>query len=214
MALHYKVIPVTNFAQNCSIIWCDQTKLAAVVDPGGDVDRLLEEIDALGVDLSAIWLTHAHIDHVGGVAELKERKELPILGPQKQDVFWLENLEEQGKNFGFRGNYNGFEPDTWLEEGDSLILGNETLKVKHIPGHTPGHVVFYHEPSHLLVAGDVLFKNSVGRSDFPMGSHEDLIKNIKEKLLVLPDETTVITGHGPLTTIGVERKSNPFLKNL
>lgn len=214
MALCYKVVPVTNFAQNCSIVWCDQTNLAAVVDPGGDIDHLLEEIDALGLTLSAIWLTHGHIDHVGGVGELKERKDIPILGPQKKDLFWLESLADQGKNFGFRGDCQMFTPDTWLEEGGSLKLANEVLQVKHIPGHTPGHVVFYHEPSSLLIAGDVLFRNSVGRSDFPMGNHDDLIMNIKQKLLILPDETTVITGHGPLTTIGAERKSNPFLKNL
>ncbi|WP_434776959.1 MBL fold metallo-hydrolase [Neisseria sp. Ec49-e6-T10] len=212
MSLRYQVVPVTAFAQNSSIIWCDQSLQAAVVDPGGDIDLLLATVAQLGVKLTQIWLTHGHIDHVGGVPELKQKMpEFKVSGPQKADVFWLSRLPEQSQRFGFPKECAFFEPEQWLEEGDQLVLGQEILQVKHIPGHTPGHVVFYHEKSHLLIAGDVLFFNSIGRTDFPQGSHEDLLKNIKEKLLVLPKETTVITGHGPLTTIGREKERNPYL---
>ena len=211
MALQFKIYPVTEFQQNCSLVWCDKTLQAALVDPGGDIPYLLEQVKAEGVNLAAIWLTHGHIDHVGGVPELKAATGLKVWGPEKSETFWLAQLPAQSLRFGFP-TCPVFTPDTWLEEGDTLSLGEETLQIFHIPGHTPGHVVFYHQDSGLLIAGDVLFRNSVGRTDFPMGSHDDLISNIKSKLLVLPEDTQVIPGHGRMTTIGLEKNSNPFLR--
>ena len=212
--MKYQIIPVTPFQQNCSLIWCEKTKRAAVVDPGGNIDRIQNEVTKLGLVLDKIILAHGHIDHVGGVPRLKDTLSIPVFGPQKADAFWLDCLNDQAKRFGFLGDCATFVPEHWLEEGDTLTVGNETLIVKHIPGHTPGHVVFYHQGSGLLIAGDVLFYGSVGRTDFPMGNHEDLLSNIKEKLLGLPDDTVVIPGHGALTTIGRERTENPYLKNL
>ncbi len=212
MALQYKVIPVTDFGQNCSLLWCDQTRQAVLVDPGGETDRLLAEIEEKNLVLSALWLTHGHIDHVAGAPQLREKMSVKIYGPHQADQFWLERVPEQARRFSFLAGGEAFTPDTWLKEGDHLTVGNETLTVKHIPGHTPGHVVFCHAPSHLLVGGDVLFYRSVGRTDFEQGSQDDLLTNIREKLLILPDDTTVITGHGPLTTIGAEKQNNPYLK--
>lgn len=210
MALQFKIYPVTEFQQNASLIWCDQTLQAALVDPGGNIPYLLKQVQAQGLTLIAIWLTHGHIDHVGGVPKLKELTNVPVLGPQQADLFWLEQLSLQSQRFGFAPCPN-FVPDVWLTENDILTLGEEQLNVLHIPGHTPGHIVFYHEAAALLIAGDVLFRGSVGRSDFPMGSYEDLIGNIKRKLLILPDDTLVLPGHGQMTTIGAEKMHNPFL---
>lgn len=210
MSLQFKVIPVTPFAQNCSVLWCDATKQAAVVDAGGDIERILAFVKQQGLTVQKLLLTHGHIDHAGGAAELAKQLGVQIEGPQRAESFWLDQLPQQGQMFGFKPS-PALTPDRWLEEGDTVSIGNETLAVIHCPGHTPGHVVFYSASAQLLVAGDVLFQGSIGRTDFPMGNHDDLINAIRSKLFLLPEHTTVIPGHGPLTTIGDERASNPFV---
>lgn len=205
------IIPVTAFAQNCSLIWCDETKKGCLVDPGGDVDRLMAAVEKEGITLEKVLCTHGHLDHVGGVAEVSEKLNLPIEGPHKGDLFWLEGLEEQTQQFGFPPTKN-FTPTRWLEDGDEISFGNVTLQVFHCPGHTPGHVVFFDKETRVLIVGDVLFQGSIGRTDFPQGNHEDLITSIKTKLFPLGDDVVFIPGHGPLSSIGDEKRSNPFLQ--
>jgi len=209
--LQYQLIPVTSFQQNCSLIWCDQTHEAVLVDPGGEVEKLLSAVAKRQLDLKAIWLTHGHLDHVGATAELKEKLNLPVLGPHKEDLFLLEAIPRQIEKFGF-SPVECFLPDQWLDEGQLLEVGNETLSILHTPGHTPGHIVLKHEKQKLLWVGDVLFKHSVGRTDFTRGNHADLIASINAKLLVLDDAYRFIPGHGPESTIGEERCHNPFLQ--
>lgn len=211
MALQYRIIPVTAFEQNCSLLWCDETGEAAVIDPGGDLDRIHAAVAQADVNLSAIWLTHAHIDHAGATGELAESKSLPIIGPQEEEQFWIDMLPQQSAMFGFP-QAKMFTPDRWLDQGDEVTLGNQTLSVLHCPGHTPGHVVFYSEQAKLAVVGDVLFQGSIGRTDFPKGDHGTLIKAIKERLLPLGDDVSFIPGHGPMSTLGHERVHNPFLQ--
>ncbi len=206
------VVPVTAFQQNCTIMWCEETMKGALVDPGGDLDEVLEAAEAQGVTLEKILLTHGHIDHVGATAEAKDRLGLPVEGPQREDAFWIEGIERQAQMFGLAGNVRTFTPDRWLEEGDTVTVGNMTLDVLHCPGHTPGHVVFFHGPSRLALLGDVLFRGSVGRTDFPKGDHDALIRSIKEKLLPLGDDVTFLPGHGPASTFGAERRTNPFIR--
>ncbi|GGY09092.1 MBL fold metallo-hydrolase [Paludibacterium paludis] len=210
MALHYHIIPVTPFAQNATLLWCDATRKAAVVDAGGDIDRLAHAISERGLTLEKLLLTHGHIDHAGGAAELAGQFGVKIEGPEQSERFWLDKLPDQGRMFGFPSSAP-LTPDRWLAEGDTVTVGEETLKVLHCPGHTPGHVVFHSESAGLLVVGDVLFQGSIGRTDFPMGDHQALINAIRGKLFALPDETVVLPGHGPLTTIGDERRDNPFV---
>ena len=209
MALKHYVIPVTPFAQNCSVLWCSASRQAAVVDAGGDIGRIRAWIDSQGLTVEKLLLTHGHIDHAGGAAKLAEELGVEIEGPQRAESFWLDQLPTQGGMFGFPRS-EPLTPDRWLEEGDTVTVGEETLQVIHCPGHTPGHVVFYSPAASLLVAGDVLFQGSIGRTDFPMGNHQQLIDAIQQKLFILPDDTTVIPGHGPFTTIGVEKRSNPY----
>jgi glyoxylase-like metal-dependent hydrolase (beta-lactamase superfamily II) len=208
--LRYKTVPVTAFAQNCSLVWCDQTMEAVVVDPGGDLDKLLTETAKLGLNLQAIWLTHAHIDHAGGTGELAQRLQLPIIGPQEADQFWIDGLPAQSKMFGFPAAQT-FTPTQWLHDGDVLTLGNSSLVVRHCPGHTPGHVVFYSAEAKRAFVGDVLFAGSIGRTDFPQGDHAALIASIKERLWPMGDDTVFIPGHGPESTFGRERKTNPYV---
>jgi len=210
MSLHYHLIPVTPFAQNCSVLWCDVTRRAAVIDAGGDIARIKGWVEAQGLTIEKLLLTHGHIDHAGGAATLAAELGVQIEGPQLAESFWLDQLPSQGQMFGFPRS-EPLTPDRWLEEGDTVSVGNETLAVIHCPGHTPGHVVFYSESAKLLVAGDVLFQGSIGRTDFPMGNHQQLIDAIQQKLFLLPDDITVIPGHGPLTTIGAEKRHNPFV---
>jgi glyoxylase-like metal-dependent hydrolase (beta-lactamase superfamily II) len=212
MSLQFHLIPVTPFAQNCSVLWCDVTKQAAVVDAGGDIERIEAFIAQKGLTVEKLLLTHGHIDHAGGVAELAKKLGVKIEGPQRAESFWLDQLPQQGQMFGFKQS-PALTPDRWLEEGEQVTVGNEVLEVIHCPGHTPGHVVFYSNSAELLVAGDVLFAGSIGRTDFPMGNHQDLVNAIRGKLFKLPDDTTVIPGHGPLTTIGEERRTNPFVSD-
>jgi len=210
--MKFSIIPVTPFQQNCTLIWCEVTGRAAVVDPGGDLDRILAKVDEKGVQLEKILLTHAHIDHAGGTHELATLKGLPIEGPQRGDLFWIESLAQQSQMFGFP-QVAGFTPDRWLEDGDSVTVGEQRLQVLHCPGHTPGHVVFFHEKSRLALVGDVLFQGSIGRTDFPRGNHQQLIDSIRNKLFPLGDDVTFIPGHGPLSTFGEERRSNPFVSD-
>ena len=209
MAIKYQIIPVTPFEQNCSLLWCDETQRAAVVDPGGDIPRILSVVKKVGVVLEKILVTHGHIDHAGAVAELAELLSLPIEGPQREDQFWIDGMPQQSKMFGFP-DVRAFTPDRWLEQGDRVSFGNVDLEVLHCPGHTPGHVVFYNAPGRLAIVGDVLFKGSVGRTDFPKGDFDALMASIRGRLWPLGDDVAFISGHGPMSSIGAERRSNPF----
>ena len=208
--LKYLTVPVTAFQQNCSIVWCDDTLQAAVVDPGGDLPRLLAEVKRLGVTLVAIWLTHAHIDHAGGTGELARTLKLPIIGPHPGDQFWIDGLPEQSRMFGFPAA-EPFTPTRWLADGDTVTLGNCTLNVRHCPGHTPGHVVFHSPDIKRAFVGDVLFAGSIGRTDFPQGNHQQLIDSITQRLWPMGDDTVFIPGHGPESSFGRERRSNPHV---
>lgn len=210
--MNYQIIPVTAFSQNCSLIWCEETRLAAIVDPGGDATRIQQAVAAQGVTIQSILLTHGHLDHVGAAAELAAHYGVPIIGPEKEDEFWLQGLPAQSQMFGLE-ECLPLTPDRWLKEGDSVTVGKVTLQVLHCPGHTPGHIVFFDERARLLISGDVIFKGGVGRSDFPRGNHATLIDSIKSKLLPLGDDVTFIPGHGPLSTLGNERLYNPFLQD-
>lgn len=212
MSLKYRVIPVTPFEQNCTLLWCTETHKAAVVDPGGDLDRILAAAEDEGVILEKILLTHAHIDHAGGTAELAKSAGLPIEGPHKDDNFWIQGLAMQAQMFGFPAP-EVFTPNRWLEDDDTVTVGNETLEVLHTPGHTPGHVVFFHRGSKLAQVGDVLFNGSIGRTDFPKGDYNTLIHSIREKLFPLGDDVNFICGHGPMSTFGQERATNPFVSD-
>ena len=206
------VVPVTAFQQNCTILWCTATMKAAIVDPGGDVDGLKQVIADKGVTPEKVLLTHGHLDHAGGAAELAEAYGIPVEGPHADDTFLLESLETQGRDFGMPVAGRNVAPDRWLAEGDTVTVGDLTFNVLHCPGHTPGHVVFFLDAARLLIAGDVLFQGSIGRTDFPRGDHAALISSIKDKLYALGDDVAVLPGHGPMTTIGEERKTNPFLQ--
>ncbi|SON48329.1 MBL fold metallo-hydrolase [Vibrio tapetis] len=210
MSLKYQVVPVTSFSQNCSIVWCDETMEAVVVDPGGDVKHLVTIIQELGVKVVKILLTHGHLDHVGGTEDLAREMVTPIIGPHKDDNFWLQGLEGQSQMFGFPLT-EAFEPDQWLNEGDIVTFGKESMDVLHTPGHTPGHVVFYSASAKLAFVGDVLFNGSIGRTDFPKGDLNTLMESIKGKLWPLGNETTFVPGHGPESTFGKERVSNPYV---
>ena len=209
--LKYLTIPVTAFAQNCSIVWCDQSLQAAVIDPGGDLERLLAEVKRLGLTLTQIWLTHAHIDHAGGTGELARRLGLPIIGPHPGDQFWINGLPQQSQMFGFPPA-EMFTPTRWLHDGDTVTLGEHTLNVRHCPGHTPGHVVFHSPDIQRVFVGDVLFAGSIGRTDFPQGNHAQLISSIRERLWPMGDDTVFIPGHGPESTLGEERQFNPYVR--
>jgi len=210
--MKYSIIPVTPFQQNCTLLWCEESKKAAVVDPGGDIAVVLAKIEALGLELEKILLTHAHIDHAGGTAELVKQTGVPIEGPHIGDKFWIDGLPQQSEMFGFP-QVDIFTPDRWLEDGDRVSVGNEVLEVLHCPGHTPGHVVFYSPQSQLAQVGDVIFKGSIGRTDFPQGDHATLISSIREKLFPLGDTVAFIPGHGPMSTFGHERQTNPFVSD-
>jgi glyoxylase-like metal-dependent hydrolase (beta-lactamase superfamily II) len=208
--LRYHTIAVTAFEQNCSLVWCDQTKQAAVIDPGGDLDKILAEAQRLGLDLKAIWITHAHIDHAGGASELSKRLQLPIIGPHEGDQFWIDALPQQSARFGLPPTV-AFTPARWLHDGDTVSIGREALNVRHCPGHTPGHVVFHAPQINRCFVGDVLFAGSIGRTDFPQGNHQQLIDSIVQRLWPMGEQTVFIAGHGPESTFGEERRNNPFV---
>ena len=208
--MKYKIVPVTPFQQNCTVMWCEKTLKAVVVDPGGDVHKIVNLLDSEKLILEKILLTHAQIDHAGGTAELAKLKHVPIEGPHKDDQFWIEGLDQQSAMFGFP-KVNSFTPNRWLNDGDQVSFGEVVLDVLHCPGHTPGHVIFYNADEKLAQVGDVIFQGSIGRTDFPRGNHQDLIRSIKEKLFTLGDDVRFIPGHGPMSTLGAERQHNPFV---
>jgi glyoxylase-like metal-dependent hydrolase (beta-lactamase superfamily II) len=204
------VVPVTPFQQNCSVIRCEASGKGAVVDPGGDVDRIEDAIRASGAEIEKILLTHGHVDHAGGTAELARRLKVPVIGPHEDDRFWIEGLGRQAALFGLETGAS-FEPDRWLRGGDRVTVGALELEVRHCPGHTPGHVIFFEPQSRIALVGDVLFQGSIGRTDFPRGDYDTLIRSIREELLPLGDDVTFVPGHGPTSTFGHERTTNPFL---
>jgi glyoxylase-like metal-dependent hydrolase (beta-lactamase superfamily II) len=208
--MRHLIIPVTPFQQNCTLLWCEKTLEAALVDPGGDAVRLLDAVKKAGVKLTKLILTHGHLDHVGATAELAARFELPIEGPHLEERYLLERLHEQCVMFGFPP-VQSFLPDRWLAQGDRVRVGDEELEVLHCPGHTPGHVVYFHRAGRLALVGDVLFKGSIGRTDFPRGDYDQLIASIRGRLWPLGDDVEFIPGHGPCSTVGAERRSNPFV---
>lgn len=211
--MKFQVIPVTPFQQNCTLMWDETSGRGAVVDPGGDLDRILGAVAQHGVALEKILVTHGHLDHAGGVADLARELTLPIEGPHPDDAFWIEGMPEAARRYGFPP-VKSFVPDRWLADGDHVEVAGQTLEVLHCPGHTPGHVVFYHRPSRVAMVGDVLFKGSVGRTDFPRGNFDQLIGSITGKLWPLGADVTFVPGHGPTSTFGWERKTNPFVADL
>lgn len=208
--MQYQIFPVTHYQQNCSILWCETTKKAAVVDPGGDVERLIKQLDAMDIELQKIFLTHGHMDHVGGTKALADHYGVEIEGPHIEDKFWIDALATQAQMMGF-AEQPPFAPNRWLKDGDKLHFGECTLSVYHCPGHTPGHVIFHHAESQRAFVGDVLFKGSIGRTDFPKGNLEQLIDSIRNKLWPLGDEVVFIPGHGPESNFGHERLHNSFV---
>jgi len=208
--LQAMIIPVTPFQQNCALVFDDDTKVGAIVDPGGDVPRILDAIKQSGVTVEKILLTHGHLDHAGGADELREALGVKIEGPHPEDTFLLDNLAAQGGQYGMPGLRN-VTPDRWLKEGDTVTVGDLSFAVYEAPGHTPGSVVFFNDENRFALVGDVLFQGSVGRTDFPRGDHETLLRSIRDKLYPLGDDVIFLPGHGAPSTIGEERKSNPFL---
>lgn len=210
--LGIKILPVTPFAQNCSLIWDKSSMRGALVDAGGEIDRLLEAVEAEGVTLEKLLVTHGHLDHVGAVAELAEKLALPIEGPHRDDQFWIDLLPTQAEQMGFPPS-RAFTPNRWLDDGDSVTVGSIEFDVIHCPGHTPGHVVFHQRTQHLALVGDVIFQGSIGRTDFPRGNHADLVSSIRNKLFPLGDQIQFVPGHGPISSFGQERQSNPFVSD-
>lgn len=209
--LNRVTLPVTAFSQNCSLVWCSATLKAALIDPGGETQHLLAEIAQRGLTLASILLTHGHLDHVGATGELLTTHPVPVIGPSREDAFWIDGLPQQAQMFGFVP-VPAFTPDRWLSEGETVTVGNEMMDVYFCPGHTPGHIVFVHQAQRLAFVGDVLFNGGVGRSDFPQGDHGQLIHSIKHTLLPLGDDITFVPGHGPESTFGHERLHNPYLR--
>ena len=207
--LRAAILTVTPLQQNCSLLWCTKTMRGAFVDPGGDLPKLRAAIEQAGVTIEKILLTHGHIDHCGSAGIFAEELGVPIEGPHEADRFWIARLEDDGRNYGVMGK--PFKPDRWLVDGDTETVGELTLDVRHCPGHTPGHVVFHHPESKLAIVGDVLFQGSIGRTDFPLGNHQQLLDSITQRLWPMGGDTSFIPGHGPMSTFAQERQSNPFV---
>lgn len=210
MSLKAAILPVTPFQQNCTLLWNETTMRGAVSDPGGDLDRIMETVEELGITLEKVLLTHGHLDHASAAGELAERLGVPIEGPHRDDLFLISDLPRQGAKYGFP-TYQSFEPTRWLENGDTVEVGGLTFQVLHCPGHTPGHIVFFNDEARLAIVGDVLFNGSIGRTDLPRGDYASLVNAIRNKLWPLGDDVTFVPGHGPLSTFGAERRSNPFV---
>lgn len=210
--LRIATVPVTAFEQNCSVMWCTRTMRGVLIDAGGDLDRLKLAIERTGITVEKLLVTHGHMDHCGMTGVLARDLGVPIEGPQIEDKFWIDGLDDPARRYGLPGE--SFVPDRWLNDGDTVTFGEITLDVIHCPGHTPGHVVFFHAPSKVAVVGDVIFAGSIGRTDFPRGDHQQLIDSIKTKLWPLGDDVTFVPGHGPTSTIGRERRTNPFVADL
>ena len=210
-SLKAAIIPVTPLQQNCTLLWCTKTMRGAFVDPGGDLPRLKAAAQQAGVQIEKILLTHGHIDHCGSAGLLADDLSVPIEGPQEADRYWIERLSEDGAKYGITGQ--PFEPSRWLADKDEVRVGELKFEVRHCPGHTPGHVVFHHSPSKLALVGDVLFRGSVGRWDFPHGDQQQLINSITQRLWPMGDDTAFVPGHGPMSTFGHERVTNPFVSD-
>lgn len=208
--LQLRIVPVTPLQQNCSLLWDDASKHAAMVDPGGDIETLMGALNHFGLTLKRIWLTHGHLDHAGAAAELRERTGVAVEGPHREDQFWLDQITESAGRYGIKGGRN-VTPDRYLEDGDTLELEGVKFDVAHTPGHTPGHVVIHNQAVKIAFVGDVLFAGSIGRTDLPRGNHQQLIDSITGKLWPLGDDMTFVPGHGPASTFGQERQSNPFV---
>jgi glyoxylase-like metal-dependent hydrolase (beta-lactamase superfamily II) len=204
------IVRVTPFEQNCTLIWDEASKVGAVVDPGGDLDRIARAVEEAGIDIEKILLTHGHIDHAGAADELRQELGVKIEGPHKADAILLDNLEKQGEQYGLQGVRN-VKPDRWLDEGDRVTVAGHTFEIFHCPGHSPGSVVYFNPDQRFALVGDVLFRGSIGRTDFPYGDHEALITSIKTKLFPLGDDIAFVCGHGPPGQFGQERQNNPFL---
>lgn len=207
--MEFTILPVTPYQQNCSLVW-DEAGHAALIDPGGEAEHLLAEVAKRNLSLQSILLTHGHLDHVGAAVELRDTLGIPIIGPQREEQFWLDALPQQAELFGFPPAVT-FTPDQWLSDGDRVDVGKVRFEVLHCPGHTPGHVVFFQPETRLAFVGDVLFKGSIGRTDFPRGDHALLLQAIREKLFPLGDDVRFVPGHGAMSTLGHERLENPFV---
>ncbi|MEB3767026.1 MBL fold metallo-hydrolase [Acinetobacter sp. MD2] len=210
--LQVKIVPVTVFSQNCSIVWDSESLEAVIIDAGGEPEKLQQEITALGLNVKALWITHGHLDHVGAVGALAKVWQVPVIGPHPDDQFWLDALQDVSARYGFPIPEK-VHVTQWLHGGESLSLGEHEFEVRFAPGHTPGHVMFYNAAHQILWTGDVLFKGSIGRTDFPKGNHEQLLASIQRECFSLPDETQFISGHGPISSIGYEKQFNPFVAN-
>ena len=211
--LEIRIIPVTPFQQNCSMIWDRETMDGVFIDPGGDTDKLMAAAKDLGVNINEVWLTHGHLDHAGAADEIRELTGAPVIGPHKDDQWLMDDIKQQWAKYGVTDGPRNVVPDRYLNDGDELTLGGETFGVVHTPGHTPGHVVIYHKPGRIAFVGDVLFQGSIGRTDFPKGNHQQLVESITSKLWPLGNDMRFVPGHGPMSTFGQERKTNGFVSD-